>query len=162
MTSTTAEPGVGASPRRLGSASADSGFSVVEVVMSIVIMSLVLVPSLNAVFSNVRASQIVRESAQVETVLQNALDRVNRAPKRCDYTIYAQAAAQTEGWQATQATVEVWHYVPGPNPGVAGTWASGGCVGSTPTDLLVQKVAVTVTGPSGSVQRRIEMVKSDV
>lgn len=130
--------------------------------MTISISSIVLVPVLNAVISSVDASDRNTGLAQVETVLQNAADRVNRAPKKCDYTVYVQAAAQAQGWSPTQATVIHRHYVPAALPTQAGTWATGACDGATPADLLVQLVTITVTEPKSGVVRTLQVVKSDV
>jgi hypothetical protein len=110
---------------------------------------------------------VSRSAAQVETAVVNAADRVNRAPKRCDYTIYAQAAVQTEGWEPDRATVTHEYYVPGSDATVQGTWQTGaagapGCPGPAPTDLLVQRVTISITSPDGKVRRNIEVVKSDV
>jgi prepilin-type N-terminal cleavage/methylation domain-containing protein len=140
----------------------DRGFSIVEVVMAIAILSVVLLPVLDAVFTNVKASALLSEAARVETVLQNAADRVNRAPKKCDYAVYVSAAAQSEGWPADSATVRVWRYEPAANPALAGTWIEGACAGSTPTDLLVQKMEITVSNPTKTLSRTIQVVKSDV
>ncbi len=145
----------------------DRGFSLVEIVVSIALMGLVVVGTLNAVTTTIRASSTSRSAANVETSLVNAADRVNRAPKRCDYTIYAQAAVQTQGWAPDTARVSQEYYQPGANPTAAGTWMSGppgstGCAGSTPTELLVQRVAISITSPDGKVTRTIEVVKSDV
>ena len=54
--------------------------------MTIVLIALTILPILDATFTSIRASTTVREVAEVETVLQNAADRVNRAPTLCDYT----------------------------------------------------------------------------
>ena len=74
----------------------DSEFAVVEIVIAVVLMGTVVVAILNAVTTSVRASSVSRSAAQVETAVVNASDRVNRAPKRCDYTIYVQAAVQSK------------------------------------------------------------------
>ncbi len=145
----------------------DGGFSIVEIVIAIVLMGTVVVAVLNAVSTSVKASSVSRSAAQVETAIVNAADRVNRAPKRCDYTIYAQAAVQTEGWDPNTASVTHEYYVPGADATVAGTWQAGaagspGCSGPAPTDLLVQRVTISITSPDGKVRRNIEVVKSDV
>lgn len=142
----------------------DRGFSVVEIVVTVAIVGITVIPVMEAVLTNIRASSSINNGAEVETVLQNAADRVNRAPKKCDYTVYAQAASLSEGWLATQAVVTQDHYVPNANPAVAGTWASGACIGtdSTPADLLVQRVTITVTSPDGRTHRSMQVVKSDV
>ncbi len=110
---------------RTGRDARDSGFSIVEIVIAIVLMGTVVIAVLNAVTTSVKASSVSRSAAQVETAVVNAADRVNRAPKRCDYTIYVQAAVQTEGWPADTATVTQEYYVPGPDATVEGTWATG-------------------------------------
>ena len=145
----------------------DTGFSLVEVVIAIVLMGTVVVAVLNAVAVSVRASSVSRSAAQVETAVVNAADRVNRAPKRCDYTIYVQAAVQTEGWSPDTASVTHEYYVPGADATVEGSWETGaagspGCSGPAPTDLLVQRVTISITSPDGKVRRNIEVVKSDV
>ncbi|MGA7757572.1 MAG: prepilin-type N-terminal cleavage/methylation domain-containing protein [Ilumatobacteraceae bacterium] len=145
----------------------DGGFSLVEVVIAIVLMGTVVVAILNAVSTSVKASSVSRSAAQVETAVVNAADRVNRAPKRCDYTIYVQAAVQTEGWSPDTASVTHEYYVPGVDATVEGTWETGaagspGCSGPAPTDLLVQRVTISITSPDGKVRRNIEVVKSDV
>ena len=59
----------------------DSGFSLVEIVIAIVLMATVVVAILNAVSTSVKASSVSRSAAQVETAVVNAADRVNRAPE---------------------------------------------------------------------------------
>jgi len=140
----------------------DRGFSLIEVVVTVSIMGIILLPIFDSVITSVRASAVLSEVARVETVLQNAADRVNRAPKLCDYSVYAQAAAQSEGWTAAEAQVDEWRYIPAVNPTQAGTWVHGACEGSSPTDLLVQKVIITVTSPTTNTHRQIQVVKSDV
>ena len=90
-----------------------------------------------------------------------------RAPKKCDYSIYAKAAVQIEGWDPSRASVTQEYFVPGATPADAGTWATGspsfpGCSADEPTDLLVQRVTIRITSPDGKVTRAIEVVKSDV
>ena len=145
----------------------DGGFSIVEIIVSIVLMGTVVVAILNAVGVSVKASSTSRSAAQVETAIVNAADRVNRAPQSCDYTIYAQAAVQIEGWPKENASVTQQYYVPGANAKVAGTWATGapgyeGCDGVVASKLLVQKVTVSIVSPDGKVRRSIEVVKSNV
>jgi type II secretory pathway pseudopilin PulG len=152
---------------RNGRSDPDAGFSIVEIVIAIVLMGTVVVAILNAVSTSINASSVSRSAAQVETAVVNAADRVNRAPKRCDYTIYAQAAVQTEGWDPDRAVVTHEYYVPGSDATVQGTWETGaagspGCPGPAPTDLLVQRVTISITSPDGKVRRNIEVVKSDV
>jgi hypothetical protein len=122
---------------------------------------------MTAVITGIKASSASRSAAKVETAIVNAADRVNRAPKGCDYTIYAQAAVQTEGWAADRASLTQEYYVPGADATVAGSWQPGvagspGCPGPQDPDGLVQRVTISITSPDGKVRRNIQVVKSDV
>jgi type II secretory pathway pseudopilin PulG len=152
---------------RRGPGTRDRGFSIVEIVVSIALMGTVVVAILSAVGTSIKASSVSRSSAQVETAIVNAADRVNRAPQSCDYTIYAQAAVQIEGWPKENASVTQEYYVPGADATIPGTWATGapgfeGCDGVAPSQLLVQRVKVSIVSPDGKVRRSIEVVKSNV
>jgi prepilin-type N-terminal cleavage/methylation domain-containing protein len=137
----------------------DRGFTLVEIVMTIAIMSIVIAPLLILVMTTIRASSQATSAEQVETVMQNAADRVNRSSKKCDYTIYVESAAQSVGWAPTRAKQTVDRYAI-----VSGSWSSGGCdLGSTkPAPGVVQRVTITVTSPDGSIRRTTQVVKSDV
>ena len=155
-----------------GSRTRDAGSTFVEIVITIALMSLLVVGILSAVITGVKSSATSRNAARVETAIVNAADRINRAPKRCNYSMFAQAAVLSEGWSASQATVRMQYWVPGATsalpghwePATPATWETGsGCGASTrPPELIVQKVLVTITSPNGAVTRQIEVVKSDV
>ncbi len=87
---------------------------------------------------------------------------MNRAPRRCDYDVYVEAAAQSQGWEPNRATATYRHYVPGTSSLQPGTWVNGACPTAGLDELLVQMVRITVVSPDGSVTRTIEVVKSDV
>jgi prepilin-type N-terminal cleavage/methylation domain-containing protein len=142
----------------------DGGFTLVEIVMTVTIMAIILIPTMDAVIATIHAGTNNTNFSDVETVLQNAADRVNRAPKSCDYTQYAQAAAQFNGWSASTTAVLQQHYVPGATSTANGSWAAAACVApaTTPTDLAVQLVTITVTSPDGHFQKTLQVVKSDV
>lgn len=140
----------------------DTGSSFVEVVVAVVLVGTTLVSLLTTVMTTVTSSSQSRSLSQVNTVLQNAADRVNRAPKRCDYAVYVSAAAQSQGWAPTTAVSTYEHYVPNTNPSLAGTWAAGACPLAGADELLVQRVTITVTSPDGKVSRSIQVGKSDV
>ncbi len=140
----------------------DPGTTLTELLVTIVIMGIVIAPVMNAVIGVVKASATNRGLAQVETVLTNAADQVNRAPRGCDYTLFAQTAPSPLGWSLSSVTVQQYHYVPGPVPTVTGTWDNGACagVGGVPDDLEVQLVSITVRNPDTGAQRTIQVVKS--
>ncbi|MEQ9162790.1 MAG: prepilin-type N-terminal cleavage/methylation domain-containing protein [Ilumatobacter fluminis] len=146
---------------------ADEGFTLIEILITIVLMGTVVVTVLAAVQANLVASARSRSAARVESAIVNVADRINRAPKECDYTIYANAAVQTEGWATDTVSLQQWHYgYDGydSNPIIASDWRPGACEGqlTEPPDLIVQRVLITVTSPDGHVTRTIELVKSDV
>lgn len=145
----------------------DRGASLIEIVIAVSLLGVVVAAILTATATGIKVSSVDRAAAQVETAIVNASDRVNRAPKRCDYTIYAQAAVQTQGWDANRVSLFQEYYVPGPNAGTSGTWHSGSqaspaCPGPAPDDLLVQRITLSITSPNGDVRRSIQVVKSDV
>lgn len=148
----------------------DRGFSLVEIVVAIALLGTVVVAGIEAVTTSIRVSSTSRSAAQVETAVVNAADRVNRAPsapKPCDYGRFARAAVLTEGWPASSVSVTQQYYVPSGDPREGGTWETGlpgtpACPNGVATDLLVQRVAITITSPDGKVRRSITVVKSDV
>jgi prepilin-type N-terminal cleavage/methylation domain-containing protein len=140
----------------------DAGFTLVEAVVAIALMSIVVVPVLGAVITSIDASSRGRSAAQIETVIVNAADRVNRAPTSCGYVDYVRAALGSQQWDPELATVVEEHYVPAAQPNQAGEWAPGACVIDSPSELLVQRVTIRVSSPDGKVNRQIQVVKSDV
>lgn len=145
----------------------DGGYSLVEIVITITLLGVVVAGILTATATAIRVSSLDRAAAQVETAIVNASDRVNRAPKRCDYTIYAQAAVQTQGWDPGSVDLTHEYYVPGATPAVPGTWQTGtaaapACPNAAPEDLLVQRVTLSIASPDGQIRRTIQVVKSDV
>jgi prepilin-type N-terminal cleavage/methylation domain-containing protein len=131
-----AAPGGSSAPS--GRGRRDHGFSVIEVVVSVLIMGIIAVPLLDSLWGAVRASSSANETAMVQTALQDAADRVNRAPLSCSYA----------------------SYVPGANPTVAGTWSAGACAGAQPDPGTLQMVVVTVRSPRLGVTRSVEVFKS--
>jgi prepilin-type N-terminal cleavage/methylation domain-containing protein len=140
----------------------DDGFSLVEIVITIVLMGTVLIAIMNASLSGIRASTAASDVAQIETVLQNAADRVNRAPLKCDYTNFVQAAAQVTYGDPTLASATYQWYQPGVDAIATGSWHDGAC--STPgvAGKDVQLVTITITSPNGKVTRSMQVVKSNV
>ena len=149
----------------------DSGFSLVEIMITVSLMAIIIVPLMMAASTTIKTSASSRNLSKVDTVLNNAADRVNRAPELCDYTIYIQAAALSQGWTTGAVSATYQYYTPGATASVSGTWTSGACAGcpasvacpgGAHTDGLVQRVTITVTSPNNVVQRTMEVVKSDV
>lgn len=145
----------------------DAGVTLVEIVISIVLMGTVVIAILNATSTSIRTSSVSRDAAQVETVVVNAADRINRAPIRCDiggYTEYAVAAVRSQGWWTNEGefaqAADVRHefYDPAMSP----PWREGVCPVDDFGKRLIQRVTVTITSPQESISRTIQVVKSDV
>ena len=122
---------------------------------------------MNASITGIKASTSSADLAQIETVLQNAADRVNRAPLKCNYDQYVKAAAQATGWDPNQATATYQYYRPGADATMPGSWNTS----SVPNDACstpgvagkdVQLVNITITSPNGKVTRSMQVVKSNV
>lgn len=142
----------------------DDGITLIEIVITITLLALVVVPILVAVTVSIKSSRISESAAQVETMLVNAVDRVNRAPRanpyKCDLTGAVQAAVETVGWPATSANVGheyldasgVWQTDPGGTACPAGVFQNG----------IVQRITITITSPEDGVSRSLQVVRGDI
>ena len=140
----------------------DAGATLVEIMISIVLIGMVLAALLAAVQVSIRSSSVAFRGAQVETVLLNASDLVNRAPQVCDYEEYVDAAAIAEQWDISTTSVVVEELVDGVG-GAPATWQTlaKGC--NKPFYAFdVQRLTITATDPSGRLTRTLTVVKSDV
>jgi len=148
-----------------GGADTDEGVTLVEVVLSIALMGIVVVPLLLAVSSSIKSSNVSESAAQVETLLVNAVDRVNRAPRsdfQCDVSGPIIAAVETVGWPTTSAVI-VQEYL----DELTGNWVSGtgnlACPDSTGFyNGIVQRITITITSPDERVSRTLQVVRGDV
>ena len=145
-----------------GSHPRDRGVTFVETVLTVVLLGIVVVPVLAAVRGAITTSSVAESAAQVETVLINAADRVERAPNTdidaCDFTGYA-AAALPDGWPV--GSIQVGHeYL------ADGSWVTGSAYPACPdtgnVGRFAKRITITATSPDGAVTRRIQVVKSDV
>ncbi|MEY4231266.1 MAG: hypothetical protein RLZZ362_2115 [Actinomycetota bacterium] len=140
----------------------DRGDTFVEILTAVVVLGIVIVPLFDAVIAAVTSSTVNRSTAQAESALQDASDRINRSPLTCDYSALAAVAAQAQGWSPSAATVVHQRYVPGPDASVGGTWVSGACVDGVITPNMVQSITITITAPGARASRSMQVVKSDV
>lgn len=144
----------------------DAGFTLVEALIAVALMSIVVVPVFSAVRASISASSRTRSAAQVETLIVNIADRVNRAGTTCGYQEIVDAAlgSQVPPWDPSLAVVTEEHFAPDKTtaqPG-DGAWVAGACELNTVEPLLVQRVTIELSSPDGRASREIQVVKSDV
>ncbi|NNE12085.1 MAG: type II secretion system protein [Ilumatobacter sp.] len=134
--------------------------TLIEMIVTIALLGLVVVGILGAVRASINASSVAYSTAELETVLVNAADRVDRATQRCEYEAYVDAAALASGWPLDAITADVELLVA--NSGNPSTdWAPQAC----PADVRpfdVQRVTITASTPEGNATRTMIVVKSDV
>ena len=149
-------------PSRSSRHRADRGYSLVEIVVAITLLGMVIIPVLAAVKTSIQVSSVANAAAKAETAMINAADRINRAPLSCNYTLYAQASVQTEGWPASAASVRQEWYDAQTNAWVDEGPTGDGCPFANVTEDLVQRVTVDINVPNSDISRRIQVVKSNV
>lgn len=142
----------------------DAGVTLVEIVISISLLGIAVVPLLLAVTTSIKSSNVSETAAQVETLLVNAVDRVNRAPRSgsfaCDLTSAVEAAVETVDWPTSSATISQ-HYLD-----ISGSWVPGdagtACPSGGLTPGLTQRITITITDPDEKVSRTIQVVRGDI
>jgi type II secretory pathway pseudopilin PulG len=154
----------------------DRGLTLVEMVVTIALIGLVVLPILAAVAQSIKVSALSRSAAQVETAIVNVSDAVNRVQRlQCvndpgtlapPYTAAARSVLPAD-WAGTQGGVSVSTVYLAKDASNNPIWATTAC----PLDAngqfltprnLVQRVTITVTSPDGAIKRTSEVVKSDV
>ena len=131
--------------------------TLVEILIAIIVSGTLVAAVVSATFTIISISGRSFTAAEVETVLINASDRINRAPQLCDYEAYVDAAAIAEEWDPELITVTVERLVE--NTGAATDWEAQPC----PADVSafdVQRLTITLTDPGGRVTRDLTVVKS--
>lgn len=152
------ETTTGTESRRGSDARPDAGSTLLEIVVATVLLGTIVAALITAVLTMVRASSTVYEAAEVETVLLNAADQVERARQQCDYDTIVDAAALAEGWDVDRVEVTVELLVA--NTGNESTdWAPQDCSTAVrPFD--VQRLTISATHPDQPITRSLQVVKS--
>jgi Tfp pilus assembly protein PilV len=139
----------------------DRGVTLIEIVITITLMGVVVVPILVAVTTSVRSSRVSEDSAQVETLLVNAIDRVNRAPRPdCDLTSEVRAAVETAGWPASAVTVG-HEYLDVNEQWQVGPTGNAACPGGSYQNGIVQRITITITSPDEGLTRSLQVIRGD-
>ncbi len=143
----------------------DAGFSLVEMVVTVTIMALAMIPILIAAMSLIRSSSYSRNATKVETVLANAADKLNRTGESCtvkNYRDAVEAALAVPHWDTSLVTTQFSYFVAGPTVSDAGTWAEGLCPPNALAKDVVQMVKISLSSPDGKVHRSMQVVKSKI
>jgi prepilin-type N-terminal cleavage/methylation domain-containing protein len=141
----------------------DGGVTLIEILITIVLLGLVVVGILTATRTLVLASRTADEVAQVQTALLTAAERIDRAPREqylCVFDDPIRAAAQLE-LGVTEDVVDNYWSVQYEHLGPSG-WTSGACPATGYQQHLVQRITITMTIPDSSVSRSLVVVKADV
>ncbi len=141
--------------------SGDRGITLIEIVITITLLGVVIVPILAAVATSIRSSRVSEDAAQVETLLVNAVDRVNRATRDdfpCDLTKPVEAAIETVGWPVTSVRVDHAYLDVNEN------WVteSTACPGGSFRNGIVQRITITITSPDEGLTRSLQVIRGDI
>ena len=139
----------------------DAGATLTEILISIALLGTIVVAMSTAVLAMVRTSSTVFELAQVETVLLNASDLVERSEQQCNYDSALQGAADAAEWPtgSVTATVEILETNTG-NPG--GDWTLVVDCTEAVEAFDVQRLVIRATHPTEEITRTLTVVKSNV
>lgn len=153
----------------------DGGYTLTEVLVSVVLLGMVVASILPAMWTAVRVSRISDVQARVEAVLGSAVDRVSNygwhpcpeADAAGGYDSKAKNAAAVFEWPASTVQVvriQYWDTT-------ARTWTdtnpvpAGDCsrtVIAITKERTLQKVTIRVTSPDGVESNQVDVVMGDI
>lgn len=164
----------------------DKGFTITEVIISIMLMGTVITVILTAIFSIIRVSSSSDNTARVEAMLTSAADRLAgwtylSCPEANQegYYVIVKAAASDVGWNGDQINiVDISFWDPQLNaavgvdtPAADGGWVDTNSLAGTTdceedvnltTSRTLQRVTIEATSPDGRITRSLQVVKSNV
>lgn len=156
-----ASPGAtGSTESRTNGERRDAGSTLTEILISIGLLATIVIALATAVQAMLTSSSTIFEAAQIETVLLNAGDQVDRSPQQCNYDTVVQSAALAEGWPAEAVTVTV--EILAANTGDESVdWVLQDCTGTVEA-FDVQRLTIRAEHPHEQISRTLTVVKSDV
>lgn len=154
------EPADASSRRR------DAGVTLVEVLITIVLLGTMVAGILTLTQTSIIASKTSEEAARVESALITAAERVERADRLqfpCDDTLPApvEAAAQLK-LGVSEDDVENYAWIETEHLDGSGRWAPGACPGGVYQPNLVQRITITMVSPDTGLSRSLEVIKGDI
>ena len=151
-------------PTRAARLSGDSGTSLIEVLMAVVILGIAGAAILSGLLASVRGSDVHRKEAQAETALVSAVEAIKdpsiaRVPcagtSTASYLAAARSATLPATWNPT-TTVRI----------TSVRYSNGATFGTTCHDtdalrhlLRAQLITVEVSSPDGRVRQSVSVVK---
>lgn len=155
----------------------DEGFSLVEILVTIVLMGTTMVAVLLSLQTTIRATVVDRDHATAFSWLQAASDEIYRVPRiSCTegqaaaisaYDVAAKSVDRPPAWVGEpSATIRVTTvaYLGKDDPDAVFKWDEAYCfegVGFEASKLYTQRVTIQVTSPDGGLVKTLQMVKSE-
>lgn len=165
----------GSEPKRVPAGRRDSGTTLVEILVSIVLIGTAVVATLGALRISVIGGTIHRDHANAHAWLQSASDVLYASEREdCDtslgdggksmiigtYQPVVDAVANPEGWVNTQIKVvdlEFWNATDTDSDGIVEYRFGSVCQDSI--NLALQRVTLEVRSPDGRIIEQVELVK---
>lgn len=165
------------SPRGRSSEGRDEGFTLVEILVSIVLMGVTIVAVLLSLQTTIKATVVDRDHATSFAWLQAASDEIYRTPRvPCTdgqaaaivaYDTAAKSVDRPPAWvDEPTATIRVTtvEYLGKADPDAVFEWDAAYCfegIGFEDSRLYTQRVTIQATSPNGELVKTLQMVKSE-
>ena len=149
----------------------DQGFTLVEVVVSLVLMGVVIAAILPAMWTAIRLSRFSDSGAKVEAVLGRAIDLVANedwiACPQAAYPAKARTAASLYDWPDTTVAVTLIEYWDPTGKSWSATNPSGCAAGgssavSITKERTLQRVTIVVTSPDATTSNGTSVILGDI
>lgn len=164
-------------PFHKSSQGSDAGFSLVEILVTIVLMGTTMVAVLLSLQTTIKATVVDRDHATSFAWLQAASDEIYRVPRipctagqAAAITAYDAAAKSVDrppAWvdkSTAKIQVTTVEYLGKVNPDAVFEWDAAFCfegVGFESSKLYTQRVTIQVTSPDDGLVKTLQMVKSE-
>jgi prepilin-type N-terminal cleavage/methylation domain-containing protein len=155
----------------------DEGFTLVEILVTIVLMGTTMVAVLLSLQTTIGATVVDRDHATAFSWLQAASDEIYRVPRiPCTqgqaaaitaYDVAAKSVDRPPAWvdePAAGIRVTTVEYLGKVSPDADFEWDAAYCfegVGFETSKLYTQRVTIQVTSPNGELVKTLQMVKSE-